>query len=159
MIAVYSRIAAAANNDDDRAAAVQGRWANVSDRTRVDQVGQPLIGVASNEVVWVGIVVDSQRGTDGRVQFETRAPTADEATELESHCIRVAGPAPQWAQWRPGQANPVRIGPLLPVVRQPTQIQGLERVSIGGSTLTWSSNRNELHIDCPRGVRLVVTGR
>lgn len=159
MIAVNSRRAGAATTEDERAEAVRGRWANLSDRSIDTLLGDALIGVSGNAVVWVGMITGSQRGDDGRVQFETRTPEPPEVTALQQVGVAVGREAPEWARWRRGQGNPVRLGPPLPGVTPVADVEPQDVVTVGGVTVTWLPNRSELRVDCPRGVKVVVWPR
>jgi hypothetical protein len=71
----------------------KGAW-SMSDRSSASSVGDFLLGVKSNRVVWMGVATDWVRVDNGRVRFLTRSSTPEEAGRADAAGVTVGAGLP-----------------------------------------------------------------
>ncbi len=161
MIAVNVRNSFRPDESASRQAdAVRGDWAGLSTHTCEAQVGQCLLGVRKNSVVWLEVIQGWAPVAGGRVRFSTRPLAKLKVEVARSAAVSAGAQAPLWALWRQGQGNPVRIGPHLALSDNEAPIaDDKETVQLGVFKIVLDPNNGELRVFAPAGAQVVITAQ
>lgn len=140
--------------------AVQGDWAGLSARTCDSHIGECLLGVQRNHVVWLGVIERWAPVEGERVRFTTRPLSSSEIEVARSAAISVGASAPSWALWRQGQGNPVRVGPHLGIGSDDAPTAGdRQTIHLGVFKIVHDPNCGELRVFAPAGAQVLITAQ
>lgn len=128
----------------------------MSPQTCESQVGECLLGVQKNQVVWVGVIESWNPVVGDRVRFVTRPLSKPETEVARSAGVSLGATAPPWACWRQGQANPVRPGPHVPLQEAGADVE-TDSVRLGVFRIVHIPSSGELRVFAPAGAQVVIT--